>query len=179
MQVPKIYILAGTDANGLQFDLATLSAESLRRYLVKFNLVPPMYPGPSTSYTPPLPSHLVNPPPPPPERSDSPGSATASSRPRRDPKTRTNSNGRRSSRLLEDELQQSVYAGVKETHGNPILPDLRDADKALVEIARKHWETIVLRENDVLEEFSSSIRNKGMCPAMYSYGTGLLTQIHL
>jgi len=120
-----------------------------------------MYPNPSTRYTPPLPHHLVNPPPPPPTaRSASPASTTTANRPRRDPKARNANGGRRSSRLIEEEAAQNVYSGVKERLGNPVLTDLVDGNKALGEIAKRHWDKVILRESEVLEEFTWALRNR-------------------
>ncbi|KAG8908066.1 hypothetical protein FRB99_000510 [Tulasnella sp. 403] len=159
-----------TEENRITFDFTTLPADALRKYILRYDLVPPMYPNPDSHYTPPLPQYLVNPPPPPAPRSVSPVPAPGSSylnpanRSRRDPKVRATSssyNGRRSSRLLEDEQNQAIYAGVKEKHGNPILNDLLDTEKALAEIAKRHWEKVVLPEGEVLTSFSWRLRNKG------------------
>ncbi|KAG8936914.1 hypothetical protein FRC02_010004 [Tulasnella sp. 418] len=147
-------------------DLNTFPMETLQKYLTHYDLVPRMYPSPTSSYNPPLPSHLLNPPPPPPppiHRTPSPhlNSVTPANRPRRDPKSRApNGNSRRSSRLAEEEFNRDVYAGVKDPRGNPILHDLVDAQKTLAQIASNHWEKTSLKEADVIESFTWAVRNK-------------------
>ncbi|KAG8999397.1 hypothetical protein FRB90_012083 [Tulasnella sp. 427] len=139
------------------FDLSTLPLECLRKYMLRYELVPPMYPSPHTHHTPPLPSFLVNPPPPPPPRSQSPPSQTTlANRPRRD----LAKSSRRSTRLAEDEQFQAIYAGVKETRGPPIRHDLWDMEKACADIAQRHWDERNVRESEVVEEFIWSIRSK-------------------
>lgn len=140
------------------FDLSTLPLECLRKYIIRYDLVPPMYPSPHTHHTPPLPPHLVNPPPPPPPRSQSPPSQlTPANRPRRD----LTKSSRRSTRLAEDEQLQAIYAGVKETHGPPIRHDLWDMEKACSDIAQRHWDdNRNIRESEIVDEFFWSIRSK-------------------
>lgn len=140
------------------FDLSTLPLECVRKYILHYNLVPPMYPSPYTRHTPPLPPHLVNPPPAPPARSQSPPSqVTPANRPRRD----LAKSSRRSTRLAEDEQIQAIYAGVKETHGPPIRHDLWDMEKACADIAQRHWDdNRNIRESEIVDEFIWSIRSK-------------------
>ncbi len=135
----------------VQFDLSSLPFDAIRTYLVKYDLIPPMYPNPSSRYTPPLPEHLFNPPPPPPPRSASPGHRARA-------RTSTNTGSRRSTRLLDDD--GSYPGGPKERLGNPVMTDLVDYEVALVDIAKRHWDRVNLREHEVLEDFSWAVRKR-------------------
>ncbi|KAG8852034.1 hypothetical protein FRB96_008952 [Tulasnella sp. 330] len=147
----------------LQFDFTTLPLPSLQAYILKYDLLPTLSPfvipstSPSSSRSfyppaPPLPYHLLNPltlpppPPPPVARSVSP---TPANRPRR----------RRSTRLGDDTSDGG--STFKEPHGNPVHADEDKTRQVLAEIARRHWERMNLKESDVVEAFSWSLRYRG------------------
>lgn len=54
-----------------------------------------------------------------------------------------------------------VYGGIKEKLGKPIMNDTMEADKAYVEIARRHWDGMVVKEAETIDAFWLSVKNKG------------------
>jgi len=151
-----------TEEGKSTFDFTTLPLASLQAYILKYDLLPTLSPFvvPSFSHAsshptypppPPLPYHLLNPslppPPPPPIRSVSP---TPANRPKR----------RRSTRHGDDNGEGGSNV-VKEPHGNPVQSDMNESKKVLAEVARRHWEKLSVKENDVMEAFSWRLKSRG------------------
>lgn len=151
-----------------QVDFIALTSEQLHAYLTKHELVPLIYPSPSSSLNPPPPSHLTDPPawitardensPTPPLTST--GGITLINRPRRDFKlsvSGSTKDRRRSARLLEDE---SGWRDMRK----PVLVDIEEAHQALAVIAERHFDRQSLREkaeNDMITQFLFACRTQG------------------
>lgn len=142
--------------NPTQMDFKTLPLSALQAYVLKYDLLPTLAPyvvPPASTHmsfppAPPLPYHMLEPslPPPPPVRSLSP---TPANRPRR----------RRSTRLGDE--NGDAGAPFKEPYGNPVLSDLEENRKVLAEVAKRHWEHMQLKEVEVMDSFSFSLRFRG------------------
>lgn len=142
-------------------DFTLLSDNELRQYMDKHDLVPHIFPLPSSSLTPPPPTHLMNPPPMIPRRELSPspslGLSTGGIPPgvRRRGDSRLTKDRRRSSRLVEEE------SGWREMR-KPILSDIDDAHNSMAVICQRHYDRESLRENDVVTAFLFAARNQGV-----------------
>lgn len=134
-----------------QVDFTTLSRDTLHRYLVHYDLVPPVYPSPLTASDPPPPASLFDTPnfsatPPPP-------SLSPVNRPRRD--SLSHDSRRRSSRLVDDE--NGLIFG-----RTAILADVNDIDLVLAKIAERHFRDEVVREVDTLASFMCTLKTNGV-----------------
>ena len=150
-------------------DFTFLPDDALREYMDKHDLVPLIFPSPSSSLTPPPPKDLMNPPPMIPRRelsrTPSPlGLSTGGIPPagRRRGDNRTSRDRRRSSRLLEEEN------GWKDMR-KPILSDREEAHRAMAIVCQRHYEREVLRENDAVTAFLFAVRNQGDGDSSSSY----------
>lgn len=143
-----------------KIDFPSLPDEALREYMDKHDLVPPIFPSPAISFTPPPPKNLMNPPPMIPRRELSPtpslGLSTGGIPPagRRRGDNRASKDRRRSSRLLEEEN------GWKDMR-TPILSDVEEAHNAMAIVCQRHYERELLRETDAITAFLFAVRNQG------------------
>lgn len=141
-------------------DFTLLSNNELRQYMDKHDLVPHIHPLPSSSLTPPPPTHLMNPQPMIPRRELSPspslGLSTGGIPPAaRRRESRLTKDRRRSTRLVEEE------SGWKEMR-KPILSDMDDAHNAMAVICQRHYDREnQVRENEVITAFLFAARNQG------------------
>jgi hypothetical protein len=126
-----------------QVEFADMPTSTLYRYLTQFDLIPSVYPSPLKADDPPPPPSLDHPvrqi-----SRAPSPSAVTPANRPRRESKEQGK---RRSSRLLEEEVQSRT----------PILADVADVHGALAGIADRHFRAHTVREVDTLATFMSRI----------------------
>lgn len=136
-----------------QVDFSKMSIEAIHRYLVEFDIVPDLNPLPTTALDPPPPSYLLRP------RGQRTSTAspapqplppTPANRPRREPSA--SANRRRSSRLLDDDEPPNV---------TPILADVGEVQKALAQIAQRHFQEYQVKEVDTLASFMHAVKAKG------------------
>lgn len=142
-------------------DFTALSDVELREYLDKYDLVPHIFPSPSSSTTPPPPNHLMNPPPMIPRRELSPspslglstGGIVSAAR-RRGGNGLSSKDRRRSSRLVEEE---SGWRDMRK----PILSDIEDAHNAMAVIAQRHYDREMVRDQETITAFLFAAKNQG------------------
>lgn len=150
-----------------QVDFTALSNDQLHAYLTKHDVVPLIYPSPSSSLNPPPTSHLIDPPawlmardehsPTPPLTST--GGVAPANRGRRDFKQTgaAAKDRRRSTRLLEEE---SGWRDMRK----PVLTDIGDTHNALATIAERHFDRQSLREKaetEIVTQFLFACRTQG------------------
>ncbi|KZW01982.1 hypothetical protein EXIGLDRAFT_736721 [Exidia glandulosa HHB12029] len=136
---------AATDEESVTVvDFTLLPTEALHKYIVKWDLLPLIWPLPYSTETPPLPGSLPGAP-----RASSPSAAV-----RKDP------NRRRSTRLSE------------EVPGDPILADVLGVHDALAAICQRHWESQTAKETDALVQLFHTVRNNERIAAGGDYLRG-------
>jgi len=134
-------------------EFTTMPISILYRYLTQFELIPAVFPSPITGDDPPAPSSLEHPTRQV-SRAASPVLTTPANRPRRESKEQSK---RRSSRLLEEELQSRT----------PILADVADVHGVLAGIAERHWRESTVREVDTLATFMSRVASEKPMARVY------------
>lgn len=122
-------------------DFTLLPTEALHRYIIKWDLLPLIWPAPYSSEQPPLPGALLAAP-----RASSPSAAL-----RRDP------NRRRSTRLSD------------EVAGDAILADVAGVHDALAGVCQRHWDAQVAKEADSLVQFMFTVRTHDLIAAAGEY----------
>ncbi|TDL28946.1 hypothetical protein BD410DRAFT_253884 [Rickenella mellea] len=141
-------------AIGEQVQFDALPTAALYRYMIHYDLVPPIYPSPLSAEDPPAPSALL-------EQMGSRGAspaasgpmATPANRPRRGPRESNlkDNSRRRSSRLVSEEMRGQVA----------VLSDVGEVHKVLASIAGRHFRTCGgVKEVDTLAGFMCAVKGR-------------------
>ncbi|KZT42835.1 hypothetical protein SISSUDRAFT_1058300 [Sistotremastrum suecicum HHB10207 ss-3] len=132
-------------------DFSALPTAALHRYLITWDLVPFMDPGPTSLDAPPLPSSLLTAPTMHTRITGQSSSTTPANRPRRTPA----SANRRSSRLSEEDERQTRQA--------PVLADVQAIPGVLAALAQRHFmnKQPPVKEGEIVMEFLYATRTRG------------------
>jgi hypothetical protein len=173
-------------------DFTTLATPDLHEYLLRFDLVPAIFPSPLSVMDPPAPSMLLTddcedeeedeeadndptrvPPPPSPSSSRTPTPpVTPATRPRRltDASVTYSSSSRRRTSRFSDDDNSSVSSKRRRSRARtPILADVGDVNAVLAAIAQRHFQDQHLAEGDALSGFMAKIKRRPRTRSVDAY----------